>query len=97
MSVLSKVLKFKQDYETAKKTLAGAGNDISGVKYITDLPGVLAKHLPADMAAAAADIIGDKDRVKALLEAFGCAASVGGLVDAIYEPGDKVKDGDLHA
>jgi len=97
MSVLSRVLKFKQDFETAKKTLAGAGNDISGVKYITDLPDVLAKHLPADMAAAAADIIWDKDRVKALLEAFGCAASVGGLVDAVYEPGDTVKDGDLHA
>ena len=97
MSLLGNVLKFKQDFETAKNTLSKAGNDISGVKYITDLPGVLAKHLPADMAAAAADIIGDKDRVKSLLEAFGCASSVGALVDSIYEPGDSVKDGDLHA
>ena len=52
---------------------------------------------PENMANEAAGILEDPERVKSLLEAFGILADAGVLIDALYRPGDSVKEEDVYA
>lgn len=97
MSMLSKALSARSAFAKMKTELTNAGVDVSEVKYITDLPPVLASILPDDLAKQAEDLLADESAVTALLEAFTGAANLGGIVSALYRPTDKVKEEDVHA
>lgn len=97
MTNLGKVLTARAAFAEIKAKLSEAGIDISNVKYITDLPGVLCNILPDSMAEQAAAILEDKERLTALLGAFTTLANAGALIDAIYRPGDFVQEDDVYA
>ena len=97
MTNLGKVLTARAAFAEIKAKLSEAGIDISNVKYITDLPGVLCNILPDSMAEQAAAILEDKERLTALLGAFTTLANAGALIDAIYRPSDFVQGEDVYA
>ena len=96
MKNLLKVHQAKKALERMKNDLAEAGIDVSDVKTIPQLSNVLCSILPEGMAAEAAGILEDPERVKTLLGAFGILADAGVLIDALYRPGDTVKTEDLY-
>ena len=97
MKNLLKVHAAKTAVEKMKSELQNAGIDVSDVKTIAQLSNVLCSILPENMANEAAGILEDPERVKSLLEAFGILADAGVLIDALYRPGDSVKEEDVYA
>lgn len=97
MSILAKALSARAAFVKMKNELTDAGVDVSEVKYITDLPPVLASILPEELATQAEALLSDEGAVTALLEAFTGCANLGGIVNAIYRPTDAVGEGDLNA
>ena len=97
MNIIGKALAARAAFVKIKSELGKADIDISDVKYITDLPPVLAGILPADLAEQASDLLKDEQTVTALLEAFTGAANLGGLVSALYRPTQDVEEDDLYA
>lgn len=97
MNNLIKVMNAKSAFEKMKNDLKDAGIDVSDVKYITDLPGVLAGVLPESMVEHAKGIIENPETVATLLSSFGVLADAGVLIDALYRPGEKVDEEDVYA
>lgn len=97
MKNLLKVMAAKTAVEKMKNDLKDAGIDVSDVKTIPQLSALLACTLPESMAKEAEAILANPETVKTLMESFGILANAGVLIDALYTPGDTVKEEDLYA
>lgn len=93
---LAQAMTAKTAFANMKKKLEKSGIDVSDVRYITDLPPVLASILPEDLAKQAEALLENQEMVTALLTAFTGAADLGALVNSLYRPTDKVKESDLN-
>lgn len=97
MTNLLKALAAKTAVEKMKNELKDIGIDLTEVRYITDLPAVLACMLPENMVEQAKGIVENPEAVASLMNAFGILADAGVLIDALYRPGDTVKEDDVYA
>lgn len=94
---LFEAMKMRAAAVKAKANMQAAGMDVSKCRYISDLAPILRQHLPAEMAAQAEALLGDKEQVTALVEAFTGCADAGILLDVIYTPTDEVGKDDVNA
>lgn len=97
MKNLLKAMAAKSAMEKMKNELKDIGIDLTGVRYITDLPAVLSCMLPEGMVEHAKGIIENPETVATLLSSFGILADAGELIDALYRPGEKVDEEDVYA
>lgn len=82
---LGRAMTYRAAFRAMRKKLAEAGVDVSGVRYMTDIPAVLADLVPQDAASEAAALLDDAgpEMIAELRAAFSEAADQGCLVDAI--------------
>lgn len=82
---LGRAMTYRAAFRAMRKKLEEAGVDVSGVRYMTDIPAVLANLVPQDAAGEAAALLSDAgpEMVQQMREAFASAADQGCLVDAI--------------
>lgn len=62
------------------------GMDTSGCKTTGQLADAMEKAMPADMAAQARELLGDKQALASLLYQFTGDKDIGKKLDAIYDP-----------
>lgn len=82
---LGRAMTYRAAFRAMRKKLEEAGVDVSGVRYMTDIPAAIANLLPQDAADAASVLLGDAgpEMIAELRAIFGEAAERGCLVDAI--------------
>lgn len=82
---LGRAMTYRAAFRAMRKKLEEAGVDVSGVRYMTDIPAVLANLVPQDATAEASALLGDAgpEMIAELRAAFSEAADQGCLVDAI--------------
>ena len=78
---LGRAMTYRAAFRAMRKKLEEAGVDVSGVRYMTDIPAVLANLVPQDAAAEASALLGDAG--PEMIAEFSEAADQGCLVDAI--------------
>lgn len=99
MSEIARLLTIRAEFARMRHTLARAGYDVSGVRYITDLPAVLCTVVPegVDMdeieASFGAELLGQ------LYDTLSATAEHGAMVRVFdaCRPTDIVREGDLDA
>ncbi len=98
---VSELLTIRAAFARMKHTLARAGYDVSGVRYITDIPAVLCSVVPEgeeNMMDELTAMLGT-ELVSKLYDTLGTAAKRGAMT-RVFEacvPSDKVEEGDLDA
>lgn len=82
---LGRAMTYRAAFRAMRKKLEEAGVDVSGVRYMTDIPAALANLVPQDAASEAAALLGDAgpEMIAELRAAFSEAAESGCLVDTI--------------
>lgn len=82
---LGRAMTYRAAFRAMRKKLEEAGVDVSGVRYMTDIPAALANLVPQDAAGEAAALLSDAgpEMIAELRAAFSGAAESGCLVDAI--------------
>ena len=81
---LGRAMTYRAAFRAMRKKLEEAGVDVSGVRYMTDIPAALA-NLVQDAAGEAAALLSDAgpEMIAELRAIFSEAADQGCLVDAI--------------
>lgn len=83
-------------FAACKRSMAAAGLDVSGAKYVKDLAPILDNHVPEELADVAQELAADPD-VAELRQALEECANNGNFSDAIYYPTDKVNWEEVYA
>lgn len=86
---LQDAINLRTAFAACKRSMAAAGLDVSGAKYVKDLAPILEDHVPEELADVAKELAADPD-VAELRQALEDCANNGNLSDAIYYPADKV-------
>lgn len=94
-NALGKALTARAALARIRKALAAQGIDASN-KKLDELPQLIENLLPPDMAAAAAELLADPERVEQMLSLFADNASKGYIMEQLLRPSSFVREGHLY-